>query len=76
MIGVTTDCVMVEFGECASIVYLPIARIRFASIPASFPATGPSRKAEWIRLQLDSLPQLIPIEQTTQSSGGAHASAK
>ena len=76
MTGVTADCVMIEFAECASIIYIPMARIRFASIPTSFPATGPSRKAEWIRLHLEYLPHLIPIEQSAQPSSGAHAAAK
>ncbi len=68
LIGVATDGIMVEVSSCQTILYVPMARIRFAWIPASFPNSGPVRKSEWIRLQLDELPTLAPAESPATSS--------
>jgi hypothetical protein len=68
LIGVATDGIMVEVADCHSILYVPLSRIRFASIPSSFPNSGPVRKSEWIRLYLDEVPTLAHAESPASAS--------
>ena len=56
--GLTTDGMMVEFADFSAIVYIPMVRIRSAAILTSFPALGPPRKGEVLRVDVDSLPDL------------------
>ena len=75
LIGVATDGVMVEVTECSTILYLPMARIRFASIPKNFPTSGPAKKSDWIRLHLDSMPTIPQSDNSERVSTPTHATA-
>lgn len=74
LIGVATDGLMVEVSECATILYVPMARLKYASIPTTFPTSGPARKSEWIRLHLDVLPLLSVPDGAHRESVTSHAS--
>ena len=58
LVGLTTEGMMIEFSDFSAIVYIPIARIRSAAILTNFPALGPPRKGEILRIDVDSLPDL------------------
>ncbi|MEY4787377.1 MAG: hypothetical protein RL692_1271 [Planctomycetota bacterium] len=58
LVGLTTEGMMVEFSDFSAIVYIPLARIRSAAILTNFPALGPPRKGEIMRIDVDSLPDL------------------
>ncbi len=66
--GLTVEGCMIEFPEFAAIVYIPLARVRSAVISMSFPALGPSRRGEVVRLEVDSLPDMSSL-----GAGGASA---
>lgn len=56
--GLTTEGMMIEFSEFSAIVYIPLTRIRSAAILTIYPALGPPRKGEIVRVDVDSLPDL------------------
>lgn len=71
--GLTTEGMMVEFLEFASIVYIPLTRVRSVVISANFPALGPPRKGEIMRIDVDSLPDLKAL--TSHSSKASSPAA-
>ncbi len=70
--GLTIEGIMIEFTEFAAIVYIPLVRIRSAAILTNFPALGPPRKGEILRVDVDSLPDLQTlINHSAKASTGA-----
>ncbi len=70
--GLTIEGMMIEFTDFAAIVYIPLVRIRSAAILTNFPALGPPRKGEILRIDVDSLPDLQTlINHSAKASTGA-----
>ena len=72
--GLTTEGMMIEFSEFSAIVYIPLTRIRSAAILKNYPALGPPRKGEIVRVDVDSLPDLQTlINHSAKASTAASA---
>lgn len=71
--GLTTEGMMVEFSDFAAIVYIPISRIRSAAVLTNFPALGPPRRGEILRVDVDSLPDMNSMVSHTPALGHGHA---
>lgn len=56
--GLTVEGMMVEFTERSAIVYIPLSRVHSALVSNKFPALGPPRRGETVRVVLESLPDL------------------
>jgi hypothetical protein len=71
LVGLTTDGMMIEFSDFSAIVYIPTARIRSAAILTNFPALGPPRNGEIVRIDVDSLPDLQTLIRPTSKAPAA-----
>ncbi|MSR44691.1 MAG: hypothetical protein EXS15_04940 [Phycisphaerales bacterium] len=69
LIGLTVEGLMVEFAEFSAVVYIPLNRVRSAMISNKFPALGPPRRGEVVRIDVDSLPELSTLVASATASG-------